>query len=131
ILGSVILGVFILINQEIKQKSIEKQQKITSTQKKEEECQKLLKQEEEKLIEKDSNLSFNDFEYHYNDNTKMCVLAYIKTDRLLTYYVVIDLFTRKKIFNKTNFGEKVDETIYKEWKYISTLYFSQKELRVI
>lgn len=136
--ASIILGSFIYISQITKQKSIEKQQANTLIQEQEERCQKLAKQRNADIKKDNPDSSFFKFEYHYNSNTKMCILALVLTSwytentslSLGRDYVITDLFTNKEIYSKRGL-EPGDEAIndLNNWKHIADLYFYQKEIR--
>ncbi len=139
LISSIILGGFIYASQIIKQKSIEKQEVLKFIQSQEENCQKLAIQYKNNEPKDSQNTSYAHFEYHYNPNTKMCVLAYLKYSSFfssrsqnITDYYVVDLFTNKEIYNKTGY-ENGEEAVKKfnEWKHIADLYFYQKMLREI
>lgn len=138
LLGFMILGSSIFLAQLSRQKSIERQEKTTLSQQQEERCQKLAIQEKNDILKENQNPHLSSFEYHYNLNTKMCILAYVKNYFLdLTYsqinYVVVDLFTNEEIYNKGGIFNRKDEAKeqYNEWKHIANLYFTQQERRII
>ncbi len=122
ILGSIIIGLSFYFGQI--EKHTQQAQKIN--QEENIRCQKIA------IDNKDTKVSFYKFEYHYNQNTGMCILAYIKND---SYggrnYLVTDLFSGKDIYNKIGI-EPGDEAVrlYNEWDHLSNLYFYQKEVRI-
>lgn len=167
LLGCIILGYSIWAVQKNKQESIEKQQENSLVQKQEERCQELAIEEKQDLLQKniraegETGWELSDFEYHYNVNTKMCVLAYrenelrhsnrfsgilqgtvpsLNNDGYIFsgHNIVSDLFTNKIFYDKTWDLEKtnpntLDEVkkIDLEWSHIAELYFYQDEVRKI
>ncbi len=134
LVGSIILGGFYYVSQLNKQKSIEKQQENQLIQGQEERCQKFANQENIDMNKENSYDLFFSFEYHYNSNTKMCILAYIE-NALLGFgsdYVIMDLFTNKKIYFKRGLepGEEATRQ-YNQFKHTADLYFYQKEVRML
>jgi len=132
--GSIILGGFYYVSQLNKQKSIENQQENQLTQSQEERCQKLANQRKIDMDKENPDYFLSSFEYHYNPNTKMCVLAYAELRLSSIFhqsYMVIDLFSGKEIFKKMLLNGVKEENEGSEWRHIADLYFYQKEVRVL
>lgn len=133
VLGCLILGGFFYAIQINKQKSIEKQEQIKLIQEQENNCQKLAVQQKNDLLKENPDNSFFSFEYHYNSNTKMCILAYVENDNSLIAffrnYRIVNLFTGEEIYNKNGY-EQGDAAIKlnKELNSTAELYFNQKSI---
>ena len=132
LLTSIILGGFFYASQLIKQRSIERQQENQLLQEREERCQKFAAQRNSEIEKEDPHLFFSVFEYHFNPDTLMCILAHkeFSTSLFSPHYVVTDLFTGEVIYeNSVNYRDK-EEDLDKEWRDIADLYFYQKEVRI-
>jgi len=130
-----VLGGFLFASEVIKQKSIEKQQENKLIQEQEERCRKDATQQKVNMEVNNPNMSFYSFEYHYNFNTKMCILAYIENRSFWDKgndYAVIDLFTNEEIYKETikDGGVFKRGEVKQELNKIANLYFYQKEKRV-